>query len=74
MPRLPRAVACGIALVLALAASPARALDKQGSAHGGAVCGDDGGFDVSGALTYGVALINPTYAARPDNSGLALFR
>lgn len=74
MPRLPRAVACGIALVLALAASPARALDKQGSAHGGAVGGDDGGFDVSGALTYGVALINPTYAARPDNSGLALFR
>lgn len=53
---------------------PARALDKQGSAHGGAVGGDDGGFDISGAATLGVALDNPTYAARPNNTGHALFR
>jgi len=54
----------------------ARALDKQGSAHGGAV-GDEGPddkFDVSGALTLGSAIVDPTYAARPDNTGLALFR
>ncbi len=61
-------------VALALVARPAAALDKQGSAHGGAVGGDEGGFDVSGALTYGVSIINPTYAARPDNTGLALFR
>ncbi len=52
----------------------ASALDKQGSAHGGAVGGGDDGFNVSGALMFGSALINPTYAARPDYSGLALFR
>jgi hypothetical protein len=55
--------------------SSAYALDKQGSAHGGEV-GDDGnaGFDVGGALTLGTSIYNPTYAARPDNTGLALFR
>jgi hypothetical protein len=52
----------------------ASALDKQGSAHGGEVGGEDEGFNVSGALTLGASLINPTYAARPDNTGLALFR
>src|ERR1700753_2150967 len=52
----------------------AAALDKQGSAHGGAVGGDENGFHVSGALPLGVSLINPSYAARPDNTGLALFR
>jgi hypothetical protein len=29
---------------------------------------------VSGALSLGVSLVNPTYAARPDNSGHALMR
>jgi hypothetical protein len=55
---------------------PARALDKQGSAHGGAVSSEDptSGFDVSGALLLGVSLINRTYAARPDNTGLTLMR
>jgi hypothetical protein len=55
--------------------SSARALDKQGSAHGGQV-GDEGGdgFNLSGALTLGSSIYNPTYAARPDNTGLALFR
>lgn len=52
----------------------ALALDKQGSAHGGDNEGKDEGFAVSGALSYGVSLYNPTYAARPDNTGHALFR
>lgn len=63
-----------VVLVLALAALPVHALDKQGSAHGGSVDGDSGGFNVSGALMLGVAPWNPSYAARPDNSGLTLFR
>ncbi len=52
------------------------ALDKQGAAHGGAVEGDDdpNGFDVEGALTLGSALVNSSYAARPDNTGLAFMR
>lgn len=52
----------------------ARALDKQGSAHGGSVGEDHGGFHVSGSASLGAALYNPTYAARPDNTGIALFR
>lgn len=54
----------------------ADALDKQGSAHGGAVTSEnaDNGLDVSGSLMLGVSLINRTYAARPDNTGLALMR
>ena len=57
-----------------LAAVPARALDKQGSAHGGGIEGPTEGFDFSGSASLGLSLYNPTYAARPDNSGLALFR
>ena len=57
-----------------LAAAPARALDKQGSAHGGGIEGPTSGFDFSGSASLGVSLYNPTYAARPDNTGLALFR
>jgi hypothetical protein len=57
-----------------LAASPARALDKQGSAHGGEIEGATRGFAFSGSASLGVSVYNPTYAARPDNSGLALFR
>jgi hypothetical protein len=57
--------------------APAAALDKQGSAHGGAVGGGgdgDDAFDVSGAFTAGGSFVNPTYAARPDNTGHALMR
>lgn len=51
------------------------ALDKQGSAHGGAVENDDEEkLDVEGALTLGTALVNDTYAARPDNTGIAFMR
>jgi hypothetical protein len=70
----------GPRLALALAAwvfaapRPASALDKQGSAHGGEIGGQDDGFHVAGSLISGLALYNPTYAARPDNTGRALLR
>ncbi len=65
-----------LALGLAGLGAPAAAwaLDKQGSAHGGAVEVDPDGFDMSGALSVGLALVNPSYAARPDNSGHTLMR
>lgn len=50
------------------------ALDKQGSAHGGGVEGEDTGFHASGSAALGIAPYNPTYAARPDNTGHALMR
>jgi hypothetical protein len=52
----------------------ALALDKQGSAHGGQVGGGAREFNISGSGMLGASLYNPTYAARPNNSGLALFR
>lgn len=60
--------------LISLLSTAAFALDKQGSAHGGAVGGNDTTFNLSGALMAGVSLYNPSYAARPDNTGLALFR
>jgi hypothetical protein len=62
------------ALGVLLGASDGWALDKQGSAHGGDVGGAASGFNLSGAVTLGTALYNPSYAARPDNTGLALMR
>lgn len=68
-------VATLMVTVAATAAPPsAWALDKQGSAHGGSVEGSSTGVNLSGALMAGVALYNPSYAARPDNTGLALMR
>ncbi len=58
-------------------AGAAFGLDKQGSAHGGTVAGDGGdvaGVGLSGGLSAGLSLVNPSYAARPDNTGLALAR
>lgn len=52
----------------------AHAMDKQGSAHGGSVEGEDTGANVSGSAILGVAIANGTYGARPDNTGLALMR
>ena len=49
-------------------------MDKQGSAHGGQVEGEDTGFNVSGAAMLGVSVANGTYGARPDNTGLTLLR
>jgi hypothetical protein len=70
-----RRAAAGLAAAALLAVAPsAAALDKQGSAHGGDVSGANEGFDVEGALLIGTALYNPTYAARPDNTGLTLMR
>jgi hypothetical protein len=69
-----RRYAASLAFALALAAPSAAALDKQGSAHGGSVAGESEGTNVSGSLMLGSALYNPTYAARPDNTGHALFR
>jgi hypothetical protein len=66
-------VSLGCAAAL-LAAGPARALDKQGSAHGGEIEGATSGFAFGGSASLGVSVYNPTYAARPDNTGLALFR
>lgn len=65
-----------LALIASLSTLPAAAsaLDRQGSAHGGAVGQDHGGFGFSGTLSLGVAPYNPTYAARPDNTGIALMR
>jgi hypothetical protein len=65
----------GVALSLGLLGQGrAYALDKQGSAHAGEIAGPNDGFNVSGALLYGVSLYNPTFASRPDNTGLTLFR
>jgi hypothetical protein len=76
--RLARSAATALVVVVGFVATtgarPAWALDKQGSAHGGAVDVDPDGFDMSGALTLGVSLVNHSYAARPDNTGLTLMR
>jgi len=76
IPLVSRARALALAAALLTFASPSRALDKQGSAHGGEVHADgpEKLFDVEGAAMFGVSLYNPSYAARPDNSGLTLFR
>jgi hypothetical protein len=63
-----------LAVVAFTAPRSALALDKQGSAHGGSVSGASEGTNVSGSLMLGSAIYNPTYAARPDNTGHALFR
>jgi hypothetical protein len=70
----PGLVVSLVCAAASLAVTPARALDKQGSAHGGGIEGPTEGFDFSGSATLGLSLYNPSYAARPDNTGLALFR
>lgn len=67
-------LAVSSAALCLVATAPAAALDKQGSAHGGQVGGDAKQLNVSGSAMLGASLYNPTYAARPDNTGLALFR
>jgi len=63
-----------MAILIGVLARPAAALDKQASAHGGDVAGSETGFHFTGALTLGTSIINNSYAARPDNTGLALMR
>src|ERR1041385_2743886 len=74
LPTPSRSGAVGSALLCLSVSLPARALDKQGSAHGGQVDGSDSGFGVSGSAGIVVAPYNPTYAARPDNTGHAFMR
>lgn len=69
-----RAAAHLLVLAGVLSASGARALDKQGSAHDAEVYGADSGFNASGTLIFGTSLYNPSYPARPGNTGLALYR
>lgn len=70
----PALVASALVAAGLAAATPAVALDKQGSAHGGDVEGSATGFGVSGSAALGISPYNPSYAARPDNSGKALLR
>ena len=72
---MARYVCAAIVAACALLARPGavRALDKQGAAHRGDT-EDTEGIEISGGLFLGVLPYNPTYAARPDNSGLALLR
>jgi hypothetical protein len=69
-------VGAQVALVSATLCSSGRALalDKQGSAHGGDIEGAKAGVGLSGSAALGISPYNPTYAARPDNSGKALLR
>jgi hypothetical protein len=60
--------------MVALAPRAGPTEETQGSAHGGGIEGPSEGFDFSGSASLGVSLYNPTYAARPDNTGLTLFR
>ncbi|HVZ74374.1 MAG TPA: hypothetical protein VHJ20_18465 [Polyangia bacterium] len=72
--RVSRVSVAALAAAVALAPRAASALDKQGSAHGGATDVDPDGFDMSGAFSLGLSLYNPSYAARPDNTGHTLMR
>lgn len=67
-------VAAGFLVGVFAWSSSVFALDKQGSAHGGSIAGEESGVAIGGALSAGVSLYNPSFAARPDNTGLALFR
>lgn len=67
-----RHIALALAAVL-WSAAPAHALNKQGARNDDAD-GADQAFNLSGYVFSGVFLFNPTYAARPGNSGLAFGR
>jgi len=62
-----------VAAVGVAAVAPAHALNKQG-ARKEDTDGEEPVFNVSGYLFGGAFLFNPSYAARPNNSGIALFR
>lgn len=74
VPSIRRAALVALGLVGVLVPGRTHAIDKQGSAHGGQIAGAESGFAWSGSVSAGVSLYNPTYAARPDNTGLVLFR
>ncbi len=58
---------------LCCTAVPAFALDKQGGPRDGAGSPSTA-MGLSGSVMFGVSPYNPTYAARPDNTGIALLR
>jgi hypothetical protein len=60
-------------LCVAVIGAPVQALDKQGASHAGGVSSSST-FNLSGSALLGVSIFNPSYAARPDNTGLALLR
>jgi hypothetical protein len=64
------AIAVVLAVMLAFGGR-AQALNKQGAREAGA---SDAAQSLSGYVFFGGFLYNPTYAARPGNSGLALLR
>jgi hypothetical protein len=70
----PKAAALALFVACLCACSVSHALDKQSSAHGGQLGGAESGFGLTGSVLFGAAVINPSYAARPDNTGLALLR
>lgn len=67
------ALACAFTACTLLAERAARAEDKPEGAPGEHVEGDTD-FDVEGAVSLGTALYNDSYAARPDNTGIAQLR
>jgi hypothetical protein len=75
-PRIVSLAAIATLAALAVVQAPrrARALDKQGVPHHGGGSGLEAKVSLSGNVFVGVLPFNPSYAARPDNSGLALMR
>jgi hypothetical protein len=69
-----RALTLVAVVAVTLAAAPAAALNKQGARKARAATDAEPTVDASGSLFGGVFLFNPTYAARPNNSGVALYR
>ena len=71
-----RALALAALVAATLGPTPAAALNKQGArkAKTPSAPAAEPTVDASGYLFGGVFLFNPTYAARPNNSGLALYR
>jgi hypothetical protein len=63
-----------VILAVGLAGLPAAALNKQGARSSAADAPKKNGVNLSGTVFAGVLFFNPTYAARPNNTGLALLR
>jgi hypothetical protein len=70
----PRLAAIAIALLLVATSATAHALNKQGLSVPVDEPSDAPTLNLTGYVFGGTMLYNPSYAARPDNSGLALGR
>lgn len=62
-----------ISLTFILFVTSAEALDKQGASHKYSSANSED-MSISGSVSVGSSVYNKSYAARPDNSGLALLR